>query len=128
MDLTARQSAFYVYEVDIWRSGSPATGVDAVALTRVGTGIPCLLENAAGWEEASAAGLVDSAKLPLLTGISFPLSADVRDQDRLKLTAVPAGSADMGRWFVVVGEPQRNGWRANRLRVLVRPTSAPEGA
>lgn len=127
MYLTARQLALYVYAVDVWRSGSPASGADAIAFTRIGSAIPCLYGSAAGWEEDSSFGELDSAKLPLLGMMSFPLAANICDLDRLQLVSAPNGSADVGTWFAVVGEPQRNGWRANRLKVLVRPSSAPEG-
>ncbi len=128
MQLSPRQSSFYVYTADIWRANLPSAAVDAVAYTKIVSGLPCLYSSSADWEEVTASGLTDANKLPLLETIAFALNTDVRDQDRIQLASAPTGSADVGKWFAVVGEPQRNGWRANRIRVFVKLTSIPEGA
>lgn len=127
MSLSPRQLALYVHKVDIWRESALEPGADATVFTKVNAAVPCLFGSAPSWEEPISDGLDDAQKLPLLESVAIAQGIAVLVGDRFQIVAAPNGSADVGKWLAVIGDPAQNGWKANRQKVWVRSTVAPEG-
>lgn len=121
--LNKRQSALYVYQVSIWRKGA-RTGIgDFTPYAMVASNVACLYSSAPTLDLASDAGRTIEERLPLMHWFSFDVVVSIQSGDRLLIAAAPNGSADVGRWFAVHGDPHVNAWRANRQQVFVLPTA-----
>lgn len=123
MALTPRQLALYQHQVDVWRPNlDPAANAVLVA-----SAVPCLFTPIAGNDRMGKGGRQDREREARVDSFSLPAGQDIRTGDHLHIVAAPAGSADEGRWFSVLGEPQRNAIFANRQKVFVTASMPPPG-
>lgn len=126
--MSPRQTRFYQYLVDIWRQGVPPIGADFGHYALHASSVKCLFVSGREADRPTPAGRTVGLDDNTLDRFAFELDVDVKDTDCIHLTAGPNGSPDVGRWFAVHGDPQRQAWRANRLRVLAKGCPAPAGA
>lgn len=126
--LTPRQTHLYVYAVDIWRQADAAPGVDFGHYTRIAAAVPCLFVSSRDEERPTDIGRSKMLEASVMDRFAFDVVVDIRDTDMLHLVTGPDSTPDVGRWFAVHGNPQRNAWRANRVKVLAKGCLAPAGA
>ena len=128
MALSTRQLRFYVYTVDIWRQTTPGAGADFSKYALLTSAVPCLFVSSREEDRPSPVGRTKAVDAFVMDRFAFQVSVDIKDTDCLRLTSGPDSGPDVGRWFAVHGNPQRQAWRANRLRVLAKGCPAPAGA